>query len=58
MKINEVNDIRIDEDGSTYRQSFLDKLVEAATGDWEDAISGEDYVNQLKESQSRGEISW
>ena len=34
MKINEVDDIKIDEDGSTYRQSFVDQLIEARDGDW------------------------
>jgi len=34
MKINEVQDIKIDEDGSTYRQSFIDQLIEAQDGEW------------------------
>ena len=51
MKINEVDDIKIDEDGNTYRQSVLNEMEEAYNTNW-DEVEGieltEEYFAKVK----------
>jgi hypothetical protein len=51
MKINEVQDIKEDVDGSTYRQSVLEDMKEAYNTNW-DEVEGieinEEYIAELR----------
>jgi hypothetical protein len=62
MKINEVDDIKIDDDRNTYRQSFLEKLVEAEQqvqrGEC-DTCTVDEFLKKLNKSiNSDGDIKW
>jgi len=51
MRIDEVQDIRIDEDGNTYRQSTVDALTEAYNTNW-DEVEGQTADEVIAEAEA------